>query len=59
MFNIGPLELGVLVLIGLLVVGPDKLPGIIKDAVRTLRTVREMANGARSQLKNSGPSSPT
>lgn len=51
MFNIGPLELGVLALVGLIVLGPDKLPDLARDAARMLRTLRDMATGAREQLK--------
>jgi sec-independent protein translocase protein TatB len=50
-FNIGPMELLVLALVGLIVIGPDKLPGLARDAARMLRTLREMATGARSQLR--------
>ncbi len=52
MFNIGPLELVVLAIVGLIVLGPDRVPGLAKDAARMLRTLREMANGARTQLKD-------
>ncbi len=52
MFNIGPMELGVLALVGLIVLGPDKLPGLARDAANMLRTLREMATGARRQLKD-------
>src|SRR4051794_7140973 len=51
MFNIGPLELMVLAVIGLIVLGPDRLPGLARDAARMLRTLREMATGARQQLR--------
>jgi sec-independent protein translocase protein TatB len=51
MFNIGPMELGVLALVGLIVLGPDKLPDLARDAARMIRTLREMATGARQQLK--------
>jgi sec-independent protein translocase protein TatB len=50
-FNIGPMELLVLALVGLIVIGPDKLPGLARDAARMLRTLREMATGARTQLR--------
>jgi sec-independent protein translocase protein TatB len=50
-FNIGPMELVVLALVGLIVIGPDKLPGLARDAARMLRTLRDMATGARSQLR--------
>jgi sec-independent protein translocase protein TatB len=51
MFNIGPLELVVLALVGIIVVGPDKLPGLAKEAARMIRTLRELASGARTQLR--------
>ena len=52
MFNIGPMELVVLCIVGLIVIGPDKLPGLAKDAARMLRTLRDMAQGARTQLRD-------
>jgi sec-independent protein translocase protein TatB len=51
MFNIGPLELMVLLFVGLVVLGPDRLPGLARDAARMLRTLRELSNGARTQLR--------
>ena len=50
MFNIGPLEFIVLAAVALIVFGPDKLPQLTKDAARMLRTLRDMAQGARTQL---------
>ena len=52
MFNIGPMELVVLALVGIIVLGPDRLPGVTRDAARLIRQLRDMATGARSQLKN-------
>lgn len=52
MFNIGPLELLVLAVVGLIVLGPDKLPGLARDAARMLRTLRDLAQGARTQLRD-------
>jgi sec-independent protein translocase protein TatB len=52
MFNIGPVELLVLALVGLIVLGPERLPGLVRDATRVLRQLRDMATGARNQLKN-------
>jgi sec-independent protein translocase protein TatB len=49
-FNIGPFEFLVLAAVGLLVFGPEKLPQLTKDAVRMLRTLRDMAQGAKTQL---------
>jgi sec-independent protein translocase protein TatB len=50
-FNIGPFEVLVLAIVGLIVLGPDRLPGLARDAARMLRTLREMATGARAQLR--------
>jgi sec-independent protein translocase protein TatB len=50
-FNIGPMELVVLAVVGLIVLGPDRLPTLARDAARMIRTLREMATGARSQLR--------
>jgi sec-independent protein translocase protein TatB len=52
MFNIGPMELVVLAIVGLVVLGPDRLPGLAKDAARMVRTLRDLATGARSQLRD-------
>jgi sec-independent protein translocase protein TatB len=52
MFNIGPMELLVLALVGMVVLGPERLPGIVRDGTRMLRQLRDMATGARNQLKN-------
>jgi sec-independent protein translocase protein TatB len=40
-----------LLVVALLIFGPDKLPTVAKDAAQMLRTVRGMAKDARSQLK--------
>jgi sec-independent protein translocase protein TatB len=50
-FNIGPLELMVLAIVGLIVLGPERLPELARDAARLLRNLREMATGARKQLR--------
>lgn len=51
MFNVGPMELAVLAIVGLIVLGPDKLPELARDAARIIRSLRDMATGAREQLK--------
>jgi sec-independent protein translocase protein TatB len=48
--NIGGWELIVIVLVGLFIFGPDKLPKAISDGLRMLRTVREMARNATTDL---------
>lgn len=52
MFNVGPFEIVVLAIVGLVVLGPDRLPGLAKDAARLIRSLREMATGAREQLRD-------
>jgi sec-independent protein translocase protein TatB len=51
-FNIGPLEFVVLAIVALIVLGPDRLPGMARDAARLIRSLREMATGARQQLRD-------
>jgi sec-independent protein translocase protein TatB len=50
-FNVGPMEFLVLAVVGLIVLGPDRLPGLARDAARLIRTLRDMATGARAQLR--------
>jgi sec-independent protein translocase protein TatB len=45
-------EMLALLVIALFVFGPDKLPRVARDAGRMLRQLREMANGARNQLRS-------
>jgi len=51
-FNIGPLEMVVIAVVGLIVLGPDKLPSLARDAARMIRTLRDLATGARTQLRD-------
>jgi sec-independent protein translocase protein TatB len=51
MFNIGPMEFVVLALVGIVILGPDRLPQFARDAARMLRSLRDMATGARQQLR--------
>lgn len=48
--SLGWPEMLTLLVVALLIFGPDKLPSVVKDAASTLRTVRKMAKDARSQL---------
>jgi len=45
-------KLFVLMLVALLVLGPERLPGLAADAGRLLRQLRQMANGLRDDLKS-------
>ncbi|MFF4209866.1 sec-independent translocase [Streptomyces sp. NPDC001796] len=53
MFNdIGPLELVTIVVIAVLVFGPDKLPKMIQDVARTIRKIREFSESAKQDIRN-------
>ncbi|HEY8729623.1 MAG TPA: sec-independent translocase [Acidothermaceae bacterium] len=50
-FDLSMWKLLVLGLIAIVVFGPDRLPEIAKDAARTIRQLRGMAQAARNDLK--------
>ena len=50
--SLGWLEIVTLLVVALLVFGPDKLPGVAKDAAQMLRQLRSMAKDARGQIKS-------
>ena len=50
--SLGWMEILTLIVVAVLVFGPDKLPSVTRDAAQMLRQLREMAQGARSQLKS-------
>ena len=53
MFNdIGPLELITLVVLAVLVFGPDKLPKVIQDVMRTVRKIREFSESAKEDIRS-------
>src|ERR1700712_3431456 len=52
MFGIGIFELGVIVLVAIVVFGPDKLPDFARQAAMLLRKGREFANTARDELRS-------
>jgi sec-independent protein translocase protein TatB len=49
--NIGWAEMLVLVVIGLVVLGPERLPGAIRWTSSTLGQIRDYVSGATSQLR--------
>jgi sec-independent protein translocase protein TatB len=53
MFDVGPFELLALAALALFVFGPDKLPKMAADVGRVLRQLRQMAQGARDEVKGS------
>jgi sec-independent protein translocase protein TatB len=50
--NVGWLELLVLVVVGLFVLGPERLPSAAAWLGKTVRQVRQYATGARDQLRS-------
>jgi sec-independent protein translocase protein TatB len=50
--SLGWLEIGALLVLALLIFGPDKLPTVARDAARMLKELRAMAQGARTQIKS-------
>ena len=53
MFEIGFPELVVIVFVGLLVVGPEKLPQIIKTLTRSFGTIKSYLIQTRSEIEKS------
>jgi len=51
-FGIGGAELLILMVAGLFILGPERLPSAATWLARTLKQVREYATGAREQLTN-------
>jgi sec-independent protein translocase protein TatB len=49
-FDIGPMEMVALVVLAILVFGPDKLPKLAADAARFIRQFREFSTNARADL---------
>ncbi|MGW0709115.1 sec-independent translocase [Streptomyces sp. NPDC002643] len=53
MFNdIGTLELVTLVVLAVLVFGPEKLPKVIQDVSRTIRKIRDFSDSAKADIRN-------
>ena len=50
MFGIGGGEAVVLLILGLLILGPERLPKVAADVARTLRGLRRMAERARADV---------
>jgi sec-independent protein translocase protein TatB len=49
--DIGPLELVTLIVLAVLVFGPDKLPKVIQDVTRTIRKIREFSESAKQDIR--------
>lgn len=50
--NIGPWELVIIILVALIVVGPDKLPEMARSVARTLNNLRDIGNGYKRELQD-------
>jgi sec-independent protein translocase protein TatB len=51
-FDIGPLELIALIILAVLVFGPDKLPKVIQDVAAFVRKIREFSDKARDDIRS-------
>ncbi|MDN3271790.1 sec-independent translocase [Streptomyces sp. MA15] len=52
MFNdIGPLELVTLIVLAVLIFGPEKLPKVIQDVSRTIRKIRDFSESAKQDIR--------
>jgi sec-independent protein translocase protein TatB len=49
--DIGPLELVTLIVLAVLVFGPEKLPKVIQDVTRTIRKIREFSESAKQDIR--------
>jgi sec-independent protein translocase protein TatB len=51
-FDIGPLEIVSLVVLGVILFGPDKLPKMISEVVRFIRKARELSDNATRDIRS-------
>ncbi|WP_314171940.1 sec-independent translocase [Streptomyces winkii] len=51
-FDIGPLELVALVILAILVFGPEKLPKVIQDVSGFIRKVRQFSDNAKEDIRS-------
>ena len=52
MFDIGPAEFVLLLVLAVILFGPERLPELARKAARIVRYVRTMADNAQRQLKD-------
>ncbi len=52
MFDVGLLELAVIALVAVIVLGPDRLPELARQAAQLIHRARGMAHSARDELRN-------
>lgn len=51
MFDIGFFELLIIAVVGLVVLGPERLPSAIRSTMKTVRGIKGMANGFRQEVE--------
>jgi sec-independent protein translocase protein TatB len=51
MFDIGFFELLIITVVGLVVLGPERLPGAIRSTMKSVRSIKGMANGFRQEVE--------
>jgi sec-independent protein translocase protein TatB len=51
MFDVGFWELLCIAILALLVLGPERLPGAIRSTLKTVRTVKQTANGFKNEVE--------
>ena len=52
MFDVGLLELAVIALVALVVLGPERLPELARQAAQLVQKARKMAHSARDELRS-------
>lgn len=52
MFDIGAWEILVILIIGLLVIGPDELPSVVRNIIKAIRSVKSTAHDLIQNLEN-------
>lgn len=52
MLNVNALEIFALIVVGILLFGPEKLPGLARRAARVVSFVRDIANNAQTSIQN-------
>ena len=52
LFNLGPLEVGFLLVLGVILFGPDKLPKLIGEVARFIRKVRDYSDNATREIRS-------
>jgi sec-independent protein translocase protein TatB len=50
--DIGPFEVVTLVVLAVLIFGPEKLPKVIQDVTRTIRKIREFSESAKADIRD-------